>query len=249
VALITLFNSKEVSGVQYDPALVLLILLVYLAMIVGIVFITLAQRRIPIHMAKHVRGMRMSLGARNFLPLRVNQAGVMPVIFASVVMQFVGVILSKLSESDLLRTAVSPIASQMQRGAHFGYVTTEVMLIIFFAYFYTAMTFNPKEMADNLKKQGHFIPGIRPGKHTAEFLEKVMNRVVIAGAIFLAFIDVLPVLATGGGIQSLVARFMGGTGLLIVVGVALDLMQKLETEITMRNYQGFMKQRRNRRSA
>lgn len=242
-ALTVLFNPDQFNQAS-DPAMIPVILLIYLAMIVGIVFITLAQRRIPIHMAKHVRGMKMSLGSRNFLPLRVNQAGVMPVIFAAVVMQFFGMFLQFLSSRS--PEIIGPIESTFQRGPNLGYVLAQLSLIIFFAYFYTAMTFNPKEMADNLKKQGHFVPGLRPGKHTADFLEKVMNRVVLAGAVFLAIIDIVPVVGTGSGVQQLVASFMGGTGLLIVVGVALDLMQKLETEITMRNYEGFMKKRRGR---
>lgn len=246
VAIISLL-SPDTAGIQRDPLSSLVILVVYFLMIVGIVFITMAQRRVPIQMAKHVRGNRMSQGGamRSYLPLRVNQAGVMPVIFASVVLQFSGVLFNYLA--DLNGFIFNPIKDQINPGAHFGYVMVNITLIIFFAYFYTAMVFNPKEMSENLKKQGHFIPGIRPGGHTADFLESLMNRVVLAGAVFLALIDVTPVLATGSGVQSVVAQFMGGTGLLIVVGVALDLMQKLETEMTMRNYQGFMRQRRGRR--
>ena len=244
-ALIEIFSGTLNEG---NPEVKAIILAVYALMIVGIVLITLAQRRIPIQMAKHVRGMKMSMGERSFLPLRVNQAGVMPVIFASVVIQF----LDMLFRIDFIQTApyMQPITSTMSRGVNFGFVVLQVTLVIFFSYFWTAMQFNPKEMAENLKKQGHFIPGIRPGKHTSEFLEKVMTRVVLAGAIFLAFIDITPALVEGStNLTGMVTSFMGGTGLLIVVGVALDLMQKLETEMTMRNYQGFTTKKRRRKAS
>jgi preprotein translocase subunit SecY len=243
-ALISIFSEQV--GSNTDGAGRVMIIFTYIAMIVGIVLITLAQRRIPIQMAKHVRGMKMSMGEKSFLPLRVNQAGVMPVIFAAVVIQFLNVLfaLNMVSSTPFMH----PIMATFDRGLVFGFVVLKVTLVIFFSYFWTAMQFNPKEMAENLKKQGHFIPGIRPGKHTSDYLEKVMTRIVLAGAVFLAFIDISPALIEDGfNLTQMVTNFMGGTGLLIVVGVALDLMQKLDTELTMRNYEGFATKKPKRR--
>ncbi len=211
---------------------ILLIFLLYVAVIVGIVFITQAQRRIPIQHAKHVRGRRVMGGQRHYLPLRVNQANVMPVIFASSLM-IVPSLLGKLPYLD-------GIGRLFQPGA-FWYTVAYGAMIFFFSYFWTYLFFQPTELAHNLKEYGSFVPGIRPGAKTAEHLEYVINRITLAGAAFLCLIAVLPdILAGSIGVGRYLVAFMGGTGILIVVGVGLDVMQKIESHLLMRNYPGFL---------
>ncbi len=215
---------------------------IYVGVVVGIIFITQGQRRIPMQSARQVRGMGMSLGTRSYLPLRVNQAGVIPVIFASAMLQF---------PIGFLQWAGWGFAEAFHPD-RFLYIVPYVALIFVFAFFYTSMVFNPNEWADNLKQYGSFIPGIRPGPHTAEYLEKIMNRVTLAGAAFLAALSVFPtmigffLLRDAPPDMWLVLRFMGGTGLLIVVGVMLDVTQKIESHLLMRQREGFMHKTRMR---
>ncbi len=219
-----------------------LLFLIYVGIIVGIIFITQGQRRIPMQSARQVRGMGMSLGTRTYLPLKVNQAGVIPVIFASAMLQFPIGILGALGWD--FAEALHP--------HRFLYIVPYVVMIFVFAFFYTSMVFNPAEWADNLKQYGSFIPGIRPGPHTAEYLEKIMNRITLAGAAFLAALSVFPTLIAMVLLQDapaqvgIVLRFMGGTGLLIVVGVMLDVTQKVESHLLMRQREGFMHKTRMR---
>jgi len=219
----------------------LLVLAALFVVVVGsVVFMTQGQRKIPTQSAKHVRGRRVYGGQRQFLPLRVNQAGVMPIIFASslLMIPMIGFgQLAKWVDSNILRDLASAFGTD--RG--FLYNVSYVALIYFFCYFWTAITFNPKDMANNLKDYGSFIPGYRPGKRTAEYLEKVMVRITYVGAAFLAVVAVIPtVIASVMGIDFMVASFFGGTGLLIVVSVALDLVQKIDSHLVMRNYSGLL---------
>ncbi len=213
--------------------------LLFVAVVVCVVAITQGQRRIPMQSAKHVRGRRVLGGQRQFLPLRVNQAGVMPIIFASSLLLFPQFLFSQLA--NITNSQILTNLDAIFRNHGYVYNLCYVGLIYFFCYFWTAITFNPKEMADNLKDYGSFIPGYRPGARTAEYLEKVMVRITYVGAAFLALIAIIPTLvATSMGIPYLVASFYGGTGLLIVVSVALDLVQKIDSHLVMRNYPGLL---------
>jgi preprotein translocase subunit SecY len=216
-----------------------------LVIIVGVIWVTQGQRRIPVQQAKHTRGRRVYGGMRHFLPLRVNQAGVIPIIFAQSLLIFPGAVAhgisARLDKSTILYKIVALIGDNLNRESFF-YLSCYVALIFFFSYFWTAIQFNPTEMADNMKDYGSFIPGIRPGRHTAEYLENVMTRITLPGAAFLAVIAVLPTMVSNAmGIRYGLASFYGGTGLLIVVGVGLDVIQKLESHLLMRHYEGFLR--------
>lgn len=213
-----------------------LILAIVLAMTVFIVIMTQAMRRIPIQTPKKVVGTKMYAGQNTVLPLRLNMAGVIPIIFASSIMTFPGMIKNFLPTSATL----DDIFMIFEPGGVL-YSLIYAVLIIFFTYFYTAIVFNPIDIADNLKRQGGFIPGIRPGKKTAEFLDNVLARITLPGSVFLAIIAVLPLMIMRGLGQNF---YLGGTSILIVVGVALDTLQQLESHLQMRNYEGFMKKGR-----
>jgi preprotein translocase subunit SecY len=203
-----------------------------LGVIAAVVFIQEGQRRIPIQYAKRVIGRRMSAGGQTYLPLRVNMAGVIPVIFAASIMAFpptVGQLIQQPWAQDL---------SAFFNPSRAPYVIGETIFIILFTYFYTAVTFNPVDQADNLKKYGGFIPGVRPGRPTAEFLDRILARLTFPGALYLAAIAALPTILIN---QTSANFFFGGTSLLIVVGVALDTMKQLEAQLMMRNYEGFLK--------
>ena len=231
-------GSPGVLGVE-----VLLVLIVlFLAVIAGVVFITQGQRRIPTQSAKHVRGRRVFGGTRQYLPLRVNQAGVMPIIFASSLLIFPALIFNWLAP----RFPGGPInwselSSVFQRGTSFWYNVLFIALIYFFCFFWTAVIFNPKDVANNLKDFGTFIPGYRPGKRTGDYLEKVMTRITYVGAGFLALMAVAPTIVAGAiGLDLTIASFYGGTTLLIAVSVAFDLVQKIDSHLVMRNYRGLL---------
>jgi preprotein translocase subunit SecY len=213
---------------------------VFVGVVVWVVLITQGQRRIPIQSAKHVRGRRQVGGQRQFLPLRLNQAGVMPIIFASSLLMFPYMVfnwLSQVSDSRL----IGILAQAFGGGRGYIYSMCYIGLIYFFCYFWTAITFNPREIAANLKDHGSFIPGYRPGARTSNYLESVMVRVTYVGAAFLSLIAVIPTLiASAMGIPPLIASFYGGTGLLIVVSVALDLVQKIDSHLITRNYSGLL---------
>jgi len=224
-----LSGGQAAMGV--DKLLVLAVL--FISVVVGIVFITKGQRRIPTQSAKHVRGRRVYGGSRQYLPLRVNQAGVMPIIFASSLLLFPQVVFGYAGWSTL--------QNMFQRGDGFIYNVLYVVLIYFFCYFWTAITFNPKDMSDNLKNYGTFIPGYRPGKRTADYLERVMVRITYVGAGFLAMVAIIPTLLNVWmNVDFAVASFYGGTGLLIAVSVAFDLVQKIDSHLVMRNYRGLL---------
>jgi len=203
--------------------------------VVAVVYMTKAQRRIPIQQAKHTRGRRVYGGQRHFLPFKVNQAGVMPIIFGSTLL----LIPTMLGSATGFNWFADTFGSQ--RG--FWYVSSFTVLIFFFSFFWTSMMFQPNEIANNLKEGGSFIPGIRPGKPTAEYLEGTMVRITLAGAAFLAIIAVAPSLVgtrRGGTMDQVLIYFMSGTSILIVVGVALDMVEKLNALLVMRNYEGFL---------
>jgi len=203
--------------------------------VAAIVFVQEGQRRIPVQYAKRVIGRRMTQGGQTYLPLRVNMAGVIPVIFAASVMAIpptLGQLIGK-NRNDFW----THMANFLGPGG-WQYVAGESILILLFTYFYTAVTFNPVDQADNLRKAGGFIPGVRPGRPTAEFLDRILARLTFPGAIFLAAIAALPTILisqTGAGFN------FGGTSILIVIGVALDTMKQLEAQLMMRNYEGFLK--------
>jgi len=226
---------------KYGPAVILFLVAAFVFVIAGAILITQGQRRIPIQQAKQMRGRRMYGGARHYLPLRVNHGGVMPIIFASSLMMFPPIILSQLERIDSLQR--SSILSQIQESLKpqaYTYNVLYVAMIFAFAYFWTTVQFQPKDMAKRLRDSGSFIPGLRPGHRTAEYLETVMVRITYFGAAFLAFIAVVPsVVSVSMGVDYRVAMFLGGTGLLIVVSVSLDLVQKIEANLIMRNYDGF----------
>jgi preprotein translocase subunit SecY len=217
----------------------------FVGVVAGIVFITQGQRRIPTQSAKHVRGRRVYGGTRQYLPLRVNQAGVMPIIFASSLLLFPSAIFGWLKqggwESEFWRNLWNTLDASFKRGNSYTYNVLYIGLIYFFCYFWTAITFNPKDMADNLKNYGSFIPGHRPGRRTADYLEKVMVRITYVGAGFLAVVAIIPTLINDWmNVPYAVASFYGGTGLLIAVSVAFDLVQKIDSHLVMRNYKGLL---------
>jgi preprotein translocase subunit SecY len=229
-------NTTGEIGVE---SLVILAFL-FVGVVVGVVFIQLGQRRIPTQSAKHVRGRRVFGGSRQFLPLRINQAGVMPIIFASSLLMLPPLLFTMLAQVPGWQGAMTMLSNTFN-GASFLYNLTYVILIYFFCYFWTAITFNPKEMSENLKDFGTFIPGYRPGKRTADYLEKVMVRITYVGAGFLALVAIIPtVVSTTLGIPYTAASFYGGTGLLIAVSVAFDLVQKIDSHLVMRNYKGLL---------
>jgi preprotein translocase subunit SecY len=207
-----------------------------LGVVAAIVFVQEGQRRIPVQYAKRVIGRRMTGGGQTYLPLRVNMAGVIPVIFAASIMAIpptVGQLLGQ-NRTHNFFTGVATFFNP--QGWH--YVVGESIFIIVFTYFYTAVTFNPVDQADNLKKYGGFIPGVRPGRPTAEFLDRILARLTFPGALFLAAVAALPTILID---QTSANFFFGGTAILIVIGVALDTMKQLEAQLMMRNYEGFLK--------
>ena len=218
-----------------DQVFVVMMPFVALAVIVGIVFVQEGQRRIPVQYAKRVVGRRMTTGGSTYLPLRVNMAGVIPVIFAASIMAFpptIGQLLG--GNQDNFWTDFATFFNPNG----WAYVVGEVFFIIIFTYFYTAVTFNPVDQADNLKKYGGFIPGVRPGRPTAEYLDRILSRLTFPGALYLGAVAALPTILFA---QTSANFFFGGTSILIVVGVALDTVKQLEAQLMMRNYEGFLK--------
>lgn len=221
---------------QLEPFTLILMLVMLIAVVVAVIVVTQGQRKIPIQYAKRIVGRKVYGGQSTFLPLRVNQAGVIPIIFAQSIILFPATIAGFIPHKGF-----QAFAQALTRG-EWLYNSIYALLIMFFAYFYTAITFNPVDIADNMKKYGGFVPGIRPGRQTAEYLDFIMTRITFPGAIFLAIIAVLPSLISGWlKIPYLVASFFGGTGLLIIVGVMLDTMKQIESHLLMRHYEGFMK--------
>lgn len=191
-------------------------------------------RRIPVQFAKRIVGNKQYGGVRQYIPLKVNASGVMPIIFAQAIM-FVPITLAGFSE------ALGGFAAVMMNLYGFWYNFTFAVLIILFTYFYTAITVNPNQMAEDMKKNGGFIPGVKPGKKTAEFIDNVMSKITLPGSMFLAFVAIMPALAGIMGVTAQFAQFFGGTSLLILVGVVLDTLQQIESHLLMRHYDGLTK--------
>ncbi len=233
--------SRIPSGVNSwwtNPDQVFRVVMPFIALgvVAAVVFVQEGQRRIPIQYAKRVIGRRMTQGGQTYLPLRVNMAGVIPVIFAASVMAIpptIGQLVGQNSTHGFAHDVANFFSPQS-----WHYVLGESIFIILFTYFYTAVTFNPVDQADNLKKYGGFIPGVRPGRPTAEFLDRILARLTFPGALFLAAIAALPTVLIN---QTNANFFFGGTSILIVIGVALDTMKQLEAQLMMRNYEGFLK--------
>ncbi len=214
-----------------------LIILVFMFFIIaGVVLITQGTRRIPVQYAKRVVGRKVYGGVTQYIPLRVNTAGVMPIIFAQSIMFIPSTILSFFPNNEFLQ-----VVSGYFTYRSVSYSVIYALMIVFFTYFYTAIAFNPKDVADNMKKQGGFIPGIRPGKQTSEFIDNILTKITLPGSIFLAIVAILPAFVSQFGVSGQFAQFFGGTSLLIVVGVALDTLQQIESHLLMRHYDGFMK--------
>jgi len=217
---------------EMNPLIFLALVALMVVVVAGVIIMTLGQRRIPVQYAKRVVGRRVYGGQSTHIPLRVNTAGVIPVIFASSIIAF---------PATIAQFMKHPWAQAVSTALRFGGVPYTLIYgagIIFFTYFYTAIIFNPTDVADNMKKYGGYIPGIRPGSKTAEFIERILDRITLVGALYLAGISILPeILIT----QMNVPFYFGGTSLLIVVGVALDTVQQVESHLLMRHYEGFLK--------
>ncbi len=215
-----------------DQVFVVMMPFIALAVIVAIVFVQEGQRRIPVQYAKRVVGRKMTSGGSTYLPLRVNMAGVIPVIFAASIMAFPPTI------GQLLNTPAALDFAAFFSPSSWAYVAGEVFFIVIFTYFYTAVTFNPVDQADNLKKYGGFIPGVRPGRPTAEYLDRILSRLTFPGALYLGAVAALPTILLS---QTSANFAFGGTSILIVIGVALETVKQLEAQLMMRNYEGFLK--------
>jgi preprotein translocase subunit SecY len=226
---------------KVGPAKILFLVAAFVFVVAGAILITQGQRRIPIQQGKMMRGRRMYGGQRHYLPLRVNHGGVMPIIFASSFMMFPPIIIGQLLKIESLQnSAILQTLGDALSFRAYTYNVLYMLLIFLFAYFWVTVQFQPKEMAKNLRDSGSFIPGLRPGRRTADYLEMVMTRITYFGAAFLAIIAVVPsLLIILLGINPSIANFLGGTGLLIVVSVSLDLVQKIEANLLMRSYDGF----------
>jgi preprotein translocase subunit SecY len=227
---------RLISSGQRNIIIEILILTFMVLIIAGVVVVTQGTRRIPVQYAKRVVGRKVYGGVTQYIPLRVNTAGVMPIIFAQSIMFVPSTILAFFPNSELMQT----LAGYFQYRS-LTYSVIYAIMIIFFTFFYTAIAFNPKDVADNMKKQGGFIPGIRPGKQTSDFIDNILTKITLPGSFFLAIIAILPAFVSGFGVSGQFASFFGGTSLLIVVGVALDTLQQIESHLLMRHYDGFMK--------
>lgn len=225
------------------PWQVLILVIAFFATVIGVVFVTLGQRKIPIQHVRKIVGNKMSQGGTSYLPFRVASAGVIPIIFALSIQLLPQTFATFVPKTSALSPLLTKASTLMQPGYSPITALIYAAIIVFFTYFYTAVTMNVEQISDDLKKYGSFIPGIRPGKPTMEYLDKVMTRITLAGALFLAFIALLQywipaITGTNGANQF---TLIGGTSLLIVVGVALDTMQAIEAQLLMRNYEGFIR--------
>jgi preprotein translocase subunit SecY len=233
ISIVSSIPSGAQSLFAMSPLTIILFLVIALAVVVGVVWITSGERRVPVQYAKRVVGRRMMGGQSTFIPLKVNMAGVIPVIFASSLMMILPTFFQFFGTDG-----IAGWFNRLFGPSSFAFILFEAVLIVVFTYFYTAVTFNPIDQAENLKKYGGFIPGVRPGRPTAEFLDRILSRLTFPGALFLAALAVLPWLMT---LLLDVPFYFGGTSLLIVVGVALDTMRQMEAQLLMRHYEGFLK--------
>ncbi len=231
-----LHESQLVSSGARGLIIELIVVILLVIVVAGVVMVTQGTRRIPVQYAKRVVGRKVYGGVTQYIPMRVNTAGVMPIIFAQAIMFIPQTALTFFPDSEFMQN----IAGYFQYTS-FTYSFIYAIMIIFFTYFYTAIAFNPKDVADNMQKQGGFIPGIRPGKHTSDFIDNILTKITLPGSIFLAIIAILPAFVSRFGVAGSFAQFFGGTSLLIMVGVALDTLQQVESHLLMRHYDGFMK--------
>jgi preprotein translocase subunit SecY len=211
-------------------------ILIMFVVFMGVILLVQGTRRIPVQYAKRIVGNKQYGGVRQYIPLKVNAAGVMPIIFAQAFM-FIPITVAGFAKAD----AASGFAAVFSNPVGFWYNFTNAMLIILFTYFYTAITVNPTQMAEDMKKNGGFIPGVKPGRKTAEFLDSIMSRITLPGSFFLAFVAIMPAFAMMAGVNQSFAQFFGGTSLLIMVGVILDTLQQIESHLLMRHYDGLTK--------
>lgn len=224
-------RALQTGALRYSQAAMLVVIMLFVT--AAVIAITQGQRRIPVQYAKRIIGRKVYGGQSTHIPLRVNTAGVIPIIFAQSVIMFPGTIATFFRGSELAQRF-----NEMFSPTSIVYNLVYGLVIVFFTYFYTAIIFNPVDLADNMKKYGGFVPGIRPGQRTAEYIDRILTRITLPGAVFLALIAILPSFL----IQQFKAPFyFGGTGLLIIVGVALDTLQQIESHLLMRHYDGFMK--------
>lgn len=239
----TLSSFDQLRSGDMKPYVFIFIILTMIAVVAGVVLMQQSQRRIPVQYPKRIVGRRMTGGQSTHIPLRLNTAGVIPVIFASSIIMFPLTVIKFVRSSitgDIWTNIFDAIEQNMEPGA-LMYTLVYVILIVFFCYFYTAIIFNPTDLAENMKKHGGFIPGIRPGKRTADYIDRSLTRVTLAGAIFLSAIAVLPTFLIR---WFNVPFYFGGTALLIVIGVGLDTIQQIESHLVMRHYEGFLKGKR-----
>ncbi len=227
---------RLIAAGQRNLVVEIVIIGLMVLIISGVILVTQGTRRIPVQYAKRVVGRKVYGGVTQYIPLRVNTAGVMPIIFAQSIMFVPQTLFSFFPDSEFIGTL-----SQYFSYHSFTYALIYAVMIIFFTYFYTAIAFNPQDVAENMKKQGGFIPGIRPGKQTAEFVDNILTKITLPGSFFLAIIAILPTFISKFGVSGSFASFFGGTSLLILVGVALDTLQQIESHLLMRHYDGFMK--------
>jgi preprotein translocase subunit SecY len=244
-ALQVMFGGESPTHSLMGTGLLLVILLV---LVVGsVVAITQAQRKIPVQYASRMIGQKMYQGGTNYMPLRVNYAGVMPIIFASSILMFPNMILGWLAgvvKTPFMQQNIAWLATAFGYGSWL-YLLIYALMILFFSYFWVATQFNEIQIADDLKKNGGYIPGVRPGQGTSDYLHRAMSRITLAGAVFLTIIATLPIILSSElNIDQSVAQFFGGTSILIAVGVLLDTMRQVESHLMMRNYGGFMKKGR-----
>lgn len=231
-------ESKFAIGAGGGGPLALLVELGLLLVVIMLsILLVQGTRRIPVQFAKRVVGNRQYGGVRQYIPLKVNAAGVMPIIFAQAIM-FVPITLAGFSGGDAQNSAFVRVFSDLYG---FWYNFTFGLLIVIFTYFYTALTVNSNQIADDLKRNGGFIPGVKPGKKTAEFIDNIMSKITLPGSLFLAIVAILPAFAVQGGVNAQFAQFYGGTSLLIMVGVVLDTLQQIESHLLNRHYDGLMK--------
>jgi preprotein translocase subunit SecY len=229
---------QEVDNKGLNGALLFIIeILALFFVVVGVIALTQATRKIPIQYAKQVVGNKLYGGKRDFIPLKLNSAGVMPIIFAQALMFIPPLMASIWRDSDL----GAYVGTTFADFTSWQYNLLFASLIIIFTFFYTAITVPSNDIADNLKRNGGFVPGIKPGKQTAEFIDAILSKITLPGAIFLAMVAILPAFAVKAGITQNFAYFYGGTSLLILVGVVLDTLQQIESYLLMRHYEGMMK--------
>jgi len=234
--LVLLMSAKTVGAAQLQPLTLLIMIVFLVGVVISITLITQAQRKIPVQYARRVVGRKVYGGQSTYIPLKVDTSGVIAIIFAQSIILFPATLASFIP-SPMFQA----IASHISRGA-LGYYLIYGLLIVFFCYFYTAIVFNPVDVAENMKKHGGFIPGVRPGQQTADYLDFVLTRITLAGAFFICAIAIMPdAIMSSFKVPYLVASFFGGTGVLITVGVMLDTMKQIESHLLMRHYEGFMK--------